>query len=91
MPPRIQMSSPGWGHRHSIGAATTDADVLKATGAVANVAATETGAAGTCGSVGCTAAHPASVVAQRANVVQASGAAKVAAVTAIPNQTGVAQ
>lgn len=65
-------------------AVTTDANVVKATGALANVAATETGAAASCGSVACDAAHPGSVVAQRTNLLQGSGAAKVTAVLTVP-------
>jgi hypothetical protein len=68
---------------------TTDADVVKVTGTVANVAATETGAAGMCGAVACNGNHPASVVAQRSNLVQGSGAAKVAVATAASPTTFV--
>lgn len=68
---------------------TTDSDVLKATGAAANVAATQTGAAGTCGAVACAGAHPNSIVAQRSDLVQASGATKVAVATAASATTFV--
>lgn len=86
---RVMASSPPWSHTHAIAAATTDANVLKATGAASNQSVNQWDLAGSC-IVGCTGQHPQSLTVE-AGFVKASGAAKVAAVTAIPSVTGAAQ